>query len=51
MAVNEGNKRISVKLTKHEYEIIERLAKSECRSVSNYLYKVIKENVKEIKND
>lgn len=48
MAVNAENKRISVKLTKDEYEIIEKLAKSECRSVSNFLYKVIKENVKEL---
>lgn len=48
MAISEENKRISVKLTKSEYEIIEKLAKSECRSVSNFLYKVIKENVKEL---
>ena len=48
MAVNRDNKRISVKLTKDEYQIIEKLAKDECRSVSNFLYRVIKENVKEL---
>ncbi|MBU6135196.1 hypothetical protein [Clostridium tertium] len=48
MAVNRDNKRISVKLTKDEYQIIEKLSKDECRSVSNFLYKVIKENVKEL---
>lgn len=48
MAVNEENKRISVKFTKDEYKILEKLAKSECRSVSNFLYKVIKENVSEL---
>lgn len=48
MAVNDENKRISVKLTKDEYEIVERLAKAECRSVSNFLYKIIRENVKEL---
>ena len=51
MAVNQDNKRISVKLTKEEFEIIEKLAKSECRSVSNYIYKILKENVKELNSD
>ena len=51
MAVNEDNKRISIKLTKNEYKIIEKLAKGECRSVSNFLYKIIKENVPELNND
>ena len=48
MAIKEDNKRISVKLTKDEYQIIEKLAKAECRSVSNFLYKTIKENIPEL---
>lgn len=49
MAVKDDNKRISVKLSKEEYDIIEKLAKQDSRSVSNFLYKIIKENVEELK--
>lgn len=48
MAVKDDNKRISVKFSKGEYEILEKLAKDELRSVSNYIYKIVKENVKEL---
>ncbi|SCI99303.1 Uncharacterised protein [uncultured Clostridium sp.] len=48
MAVKDDNKRISVKFTKEEYETIETLAKEECRSVSNFIYKIVKENVKKL---
>ena len=45
MAVKEDNKRISFKLSKKEYEDIEKLAKEDARSVSNYMYKVIREHL------
>ena len=43
MAVSEDNKRINVKFTKEEYEIISKLAKEDNRSASNYIYNIVKE--------
>ena len=51
MPVATDNKRISVKLSIKEYEIIEKLAKEENRSVSNYIFNVLHEHLKSIKKD
>lgn len=51
MAVSDTNKRISVKITKEEYEEIEILAKIDNRSVSNFISKLVKDYLSNTKKD
>lgn len=45
MAISEDNKRISVKLTKDQYEQVRKLASNEDRSVSNYISYLVKKHL------
>lgn len=45
MAIKDDNKRISVKFTKDEYDILEKLAKKENRSVSNLVGTLTKKHL------
>ena len=47
MAISEDNKRISVKLTKEQYEQIKEIATDKDRSVSNYIGYLVKKHLKE----
>ena len=48
MAISEDNKRISVKLTKEQYELIKKIATDKDRSVSNYIGYLVKKHLKEL---
>ena len=50
MAVNEENKRISVKLTKEQYEQVRKLASEKNRSVSNYIGYLVKKHLEDKEN-
>lgn len=45
MAISEDNKRISVKLTKDQYEQVRKLASNKDRSVSNYIGYLVKKHI------
>ena len=45
MAVKEENKRISVKLTKDQYDQVKELANEKDRSVSNYIGYLVKKHL------
>ena len=49
MAISEDNKRISVKLTKEQYELIKKIATDKDRSVSNYIGYLVKRHLEEKK--
>ena len=49
MARSEDNKRISVKLTKEQYELIKEIAADKDRSVSNYIGYLVKRHLEEKK--
>lgn len=49
MAISEDNKRISVKLTKEQYELIKEIATDKDRSVSNYIGYLVKRHLEEKK--
>lgn len=48
MAVKEENKRISVKLTKDQYNQIKEIADYKDRSVSNYIGYLVKKHLEEL---